>query len=259
MKTKNVLIVDDELPALTNMQCVLAQHPEWALLASCYSCEQARLVMQQNQVDLILLDIQMPGESGLAFAYELCQTKNPPLIVFITAFDQHATSAFDVFALDYLLKPYDDERFELMLKRAWQTLNLKFQAQQTASLQNFLSDRDAFDAGEAAPLLSHLVIRSIGSSERIAINDIIWIATAANYVEVHLKDRMVLHRSTIAALLERLPGDHFMRVHRTAIVRRSAIESLKISPTGNHLAILSNGNTVRVSDSYTKHVQKLFA
>jgi two-component system LytT family response regulator len=256
---KHVLIVDDELPALVNMESELQNHPSWRLVGSCHNTEQARGMMREHQVDLLLLDIEMPGQSGLDFAREFCNQPNAPLIVFITAYDQHALSAFDVFALDYLLKPFDDECFAQMLQRASQSLEQKQQASKNASIQEYLRDRDVFVAGEAAPPLQHVVIRSIGSVERIEITDVIWISAAANYVEMHLQNRVVMHRATLQAMETRLPEGQFMRLHRTALVRISAIKGLKVDADGASMAQLSNGESVRVSDSYAKKVKKLFS
>lgn len=258
MRRHRVLIVDDELPALTNMQCVLAGEPLWQLAGSAHSSAQARAILAREQVDLILLDIEMPEQSGLDFARELCCLPRAPLIVFITAYDQHAVSAFDVFALDYLLKPFDDERFGQMLRRAAHNVAQQQQLAQGAAMQDYLRDRAAFDAGEQAPALSHLVIRSIGVTERIDVDDVIWIGTAANYVEVHLAGRVVLHRATITAMAARLPPEQFVRLHRTVLARRSAVRSLQVRPDGSHLALLSNGDLVRVSDSNVRAVQALF-
>lgn len=259
MPINRVLIVDDELPALTNMQCVLAGEAHWELAGSAHSSAQARAILAQQPVDLILLDIEMPGQSGLEFARELCRLPDAPLIVFITAYDQHAVSAFDVFALDYLLKPFDDERFAQMLRRAEQALAQQQRLAQAGAMQDYLRDRAAFEAGQQAPALTHLVIRSVGMTERVAVADVIWLATAANYVEVHLAARVVLHRATITAMAERLPADQFMRLHRTALVRRSAVRSLQVKADGGHVALLSNGDQVRVSESYVRDVQALFA
>lgn len=260
MTTKyKVLIVDDELPALVNMQCLLAGLPDWQLVASCHSSAQAREVLAQQRVDLLLLDIEMPGQSGLDFARELCTGPDAPLIVFITAYDKHAVSAFDVFALDYVLKPFDDERFAQMLARAAQNLQQKQQLAHIDSMRAFLRDRDAFDQGRESPWLTHLVIRSVGRTERVDVSDILWLSSAANYVEVHMARRVVLHRATITAMTSRLPPDVFIRLHRTALVRRSAIVALQVGQDGSHHALLSNGDQVPVSDSYLKQAQQLFA
>ena len=258
MPRNRVLLVDDELPALTNMQCVLAAEPAWDLAGSANSAAQARDILQREPVDLILLDIEMPEQSGLDFARELCRAPGAPLIVFITAYDQHAVSAFDVFALDYVLKPFDDERFGQMLRRAAHSIAQQQQLAQGAAMRDYLRDRAAFDAGQRAPALAQLVIRSIGVTERVDVADVLWIGTAANYVEVHLATRVVLHRATITAMAARLPADQFMRLHRTAMVRRSAVRSLQVRPDGSHAALLSNGDSVRVSESHVRDVQALF-
>ena len=259
MNLRKIMLVDDELPALINMQYVLSGNPDWQLTGSCQSTAQARALMNKTAVDLILLDIEMPDQSGLEFARELCVLPDAPLIVFITAYDQHAVSAFDVFALDYLLKPFDDERFNLMLQRALHTINLKQQASNARAMQDYLQDRDACESGESNPELSHIVVRSVGNMERIAMEEVIWLATAANYVEIHLAQRVLLHRSTISAMEARLPADQFIRVHRTAIVRCDAILNLKIMDDGSHQVMLNNGDYVRVSESYLKNLKKLFS
>ncbi len=257
-KTYTVMLVDDEMPALTNMQVVLADHPQWHLLASCYDTNQARAVLAQQAVDLILLDIEMPKQSGIEFARELCASGTPPLIVFITAYDQHAVSAFDVFALDYLLKPFDDERFAQMLARAAASVALKQQAALGTAMQDYLDDRRAVEQGKAAPSLQYLVIRSVGHSERINIDDVLWFGTAANYVEIHLPHRLVLHRATLSAMEERLPAAQFIRLHRNALVRISAMARLQVLPDGTYQVGLCNGEKLRVSESYLKQVRKLF-
>ncbi|TXI92746.1 MAG: response regulator transcription factor [Burkholderiaceae bacterium] len=253
-----VMIVDDELPALTNMQYVLANHPQWQLVASCHSTAQARAILQQESVDLLLLDIEMPTQSGIDFARELCRTTNPPLIVFITAYNKHAVTAFEVFALDYLLKPYDDERFAAMLARAEHSLQLKQQLAQSGGLQDFLREHEAEQAGDDKPHLSHIVVRSMGRIERIDVAEIIWLSTAANYIEIHLFSRVVLHRTTLSSIEERLDSNDFIRVHRTAIIRMSAIRSLEIGSDGTYFAKLSNGDEARISESYLKAVKARF-
>lgn len=253
-----VLIVDDELPALTNMQYVLANHPQWQLVASCHSTSQARAILATESIDLLLLDIEMPTQSGIDFARELCRNPNPPLIVFITAYNKHAVAAFEVFALDYLLKPYDDERFAAMLARAENSLQIKQQLGAHGGLQDFLREHEAEQTGEDKPLLSHVVVRSMGKIERIDVREIVWLSTAANYVEIHLNNRVVLHRATLSSLEERLDAEEFMRVHRTAIVRQSDIRSLEIGSDGTYFAKLANGDEVRISESYLKAVKTRF-
>lgn len=243
-----IIIVDDELPALKNLQWLLAQQTQWQLVASCYSTEPARQALATQPVDLILLDIQMPGQSGMEFARELSQSPHAPMIAFITAYDEHAVSAFDLFALDYLLKPYDDERFAMMLQRAEQALAPQQRASRIAGMQDFLHECQAHEAGQSTPTIQHLMIRSVGKIERIEVSEIIWLSAAGNYIEVHLADRVVLHRATLAATAARLGEHAFVRLHRTAIARHSEIISLQSDRNGTVMAHLSNGEQVRVSE-----------
>ena len=255
----SVLIVDDELPAIANLEWLLAQRPEWRLLPCCRSAHEARDQLAATPADLVLLDIQMPGQSGLAFARELCSKAGAPLIVFVTAYDEHALDAFDVFALDYLLKPFDDERFDRMLQRAAATLALNQQAAMHSATLAYLQDRDASTAGTLAAPLQQLVVRTSAGLERIALDDILWIGSAGNYVELHLAGRVVLHRATLSALAARLPLEVFVRVHRTALVHRDAILSLGGDSDSGYALRLKQGAAIRISGSYLKQVQALFA
>ena len=254
-----VMMVDDELPALTNMQYALADHADWMLVASCHSTAQARLLMQNETIDLVLLDIEMPTQSGLDFARELIQYPQPPLIVFITAYNKHAVSAFEIFALDYLLKPFDDERFAAMLARARLSLQTKQQLAQSAVMQDYFLEKDAEKSGASTPYLSHVAVRSVGKIERIDIHQIIWLSAAANYVELHLVDRVILHRTTISSMEQRLPTSQFLRLHRTALVRIDAMRSVELAHDGAYAVVLTNGDTVKVSDSHIKKVKQILA
>ena len=256
---KKILVVDDELPALTNVQLALQAHPDWQLTASCHSTAQARALLQTEQVDLILLDIEMPMQSGLEFARELSQQAKPPLIVFITAYNKHAVAAFEVFALDYLLKPFEDERFAMMLERASQSIAMEEQVAQSVAMQDYFRDQDAVDAGEKSPPLNHIVVRSMGRIERIGIHEIIWISAAANYVELHLLDRVVLHRSTIAFMENHLPDDIFTRLHRNAIVRNDAMRSIGVDSEHGYFTELSNGDKVSISVRNFKRAKGLLS
>ena len=112
------IIVDDEEPARINLAMALAEHVGWQVLACCESAAQARAFLQQQSIDVLFLDVQMPGESGLDLARQICRLPQPPLIVFVTAYNHFAVEAFEVHALDYLLKPFDDQRLAGTLQRA---------------------------------------------------------------------------------------------------------------------------------------------
>ncbi len=243
------LIVDDEALARSNLQLALAEHPSWRCAGACTGAAEARMALAQRPVDLLLLDIQMPRQHGLSFASELCRLSAPPMVVFVTAYD----------ALDYLLKPFDDQRFAQMLARAEQALQLRQLAGHVESMGGFLSERQQLLDGRPRLELQALIVRSVGAMERIATADIEWIGAAGNYVELHLAARVVLHRSTLSALEQRLPAGQFMRVHRTVVVRNAAITALHVTGDSTYEARLRSGEMVPVSERFVKDVRALFA
>jgi two-component system, LytTR family, response regulator len=253
------LIVDDEALARSNLQLALADHPAWRCVAACASTEQARAVLATTPVDLLLLDIRMPRQHGLAFAEELASGPQPPLVVFVTAHDDHAVAAFELFALDYLLKPFDDQRFVRMLQRAEQVLQQQAGAALADSLRGFVQDRAATAARRALPALQTLVLRSVGRVERIAVADVQWLTAAGNYVNLHLGQRVVLHRSALSALEARLPPGQFLRVHRTALVRPGLIRALRVVGDGSYRAGLTAGVELPVSERHVDAVRGLIA
>ena len=167
----------------------------------------------------------------------------PPLIVFVTAYSEHAIDAFEVHALDYLLKPLDDARLAQAVRRITTMLQHRQREAYGAALRDFV------DTG-AAQRLEYINVRSVGQIERIRVSDILWIESAGNYAELHLAARTVLHRITLNRLESLLPADDFLRVHRGAIVRREQIASLTTSGEGTYRLTLCCGGMVAVSERY---------
>lgn len=237
------MIVDDEAPSRANLRMALAAHPDWVLAAECGSAACARAALENHRVDAILLDIQMPAESGLALAREISRTPEPPLIIFVTAYGEHAIEAFEVHALDYLLKPLDDTRLAQAVERATIMLRQRQREAYGAAV------RDYVDAGDGQRT-AHVNVRSVGRIERILVGEILWLESAGNYVELHLASRTVLHRITLNRLEALLPADAFLRVHRSAIVRRDQIASLETNGEGSYRLTLRCGGAVPVSERY---------
>lgn len=256
----NVLIVDDEELARSNVDLALRAHPDWQVCGVAANVAQARVAMVQRAPDLVLLDIQMPRESGLELASELAAQPQPPLVVFVTAHDAHALAAFEVHAVDYLLKPLDDQRLAQALQRAAQLLQAKERSAYAHNLQAYARERSACAEGAGPPKLTELVIRSVGAMERVPIAAITHLVSAANYVELRLTGgRSVLHRAALSALEQRLPPGEFMRVHRTALVRPAQVASLYIVGDGAYSVRLHDGSTLPVSERYLGAVRALFA
>jgi two-component system LytT family response regulator len=238
------LIVDDELPSRSNLRLALAAHPDWRLVAECDGTAAARTVLAAQDVDVIFLDIQMPAESGLVLAREISRASAPPLIVFVTAYSEHAIDAFEVHALDYLLKPLNDARLAQAVERIGAMLGQRQREAYGAAL------RDYVDAGQTAARLERINVRSVGRIEQIRVADILWIESAGNYVELHLAGRTVLHRITLNRLETLLAPEDFLRVHRGAIVRRGEIARLDSVGDGSYRLTLRCGATVAVSERY---------
>ena len=239
--TVRYLIVDDEPPGRANLRLALGAHPDWQLVAECDGTAAARKVLAAQEVDVIFLDIQMPAESGLVLAREISRLRAPPLIVFVTAYSEHAVDAFDVHALDYLLKPLSDARLAQTVERIGAMLGQRQREAYGAAL------RDYVDAGAC---LERINVRSVGRIEQILVADILWIESAGNYVELHLAGRMVLHRITLNRIETLLAPADFLRVHRGVIVRRSEIARLDTVGDGSYRLTLRCGATVAVSERY---------
>ncbi|MFN3789373.1 LytR/AlgR family response regulator transcription factor [Massilia sp.] len=237
------LIVDDELPGRTNLRLAMAAHPGWLLAAECGGAASARAALAGNDVDLVFLDIQMPGQSGLALARELSRLPEPPLVVFVTAYSEHAIEAFEVHALDYLLKPLDDARLAQALERAAGMLRQRQREAYGAALRGFV-DADDTRSRDA------ISVRSVGRIQQVKVSEILRIESAGNYVELRLAGRTVLHRITLSRLENLLAPGEFVRVHRGTIVRRSQLAGMETRGDGSYWLSLRNGDLVAVSERY---------
>lgn len=238
------LIVDDEAPGRDNLRLAMDAWPGWQLAGACASVAAARPLLAG--VDVIFLDIQMPGESGLVLARELASAggaAEPPLIVFVTAWSVHAVDAFDVHALDYLLKPVDDTRLAQAVARAASMLEHRQRAAYAAAVRDYTTTA----SGQFAQRIS---VRSVGRIEQIRVDEIVWLEAAGNYVELQLAARTVLHRVTLSRLETLLDPAVFLRVHRSAIVRRDQVASLVTRGDGSWQLRLRCGAVVAVSERY---------
>ncbi|MYM97775.1 LytR/AlgR family response regulator transcription factor [Duganella vulcania] len=238
--TFKILIVDDEAHARTNLRLALAPLAEWEVAGECPSAASARDFLQANEVDLILLDVQMPQESGLEMARSLSQRELPPLIVFATAHRGHALDAFDVHALDYIVKPVSEPRLHQAIARA-QVL-LEQRATYARALRQFTDPAPGF--------WSELIVRSVGRMDRVALKDVRWIETAGNYVELHLAHHTLMHRTTLTELVKYLDPDEFLRIHRRILVRRDQVLGLRQIQERTDVVALRCGHQLPISESY---------
>lgn len=242
-----VAVADDEPVARSTLRNLLSGDAEIELVAECENGAEAVAAVRDLTPDLLFLDVQMPGMTGFDVIRELGE--DAPVIVFVTAYDRYALKAFEVHAIDYLLKPFDDERFAQALERA----KAEVRKQEVVGMGRKLADliagvgNNASDAPKAEPL-RRLAIHREGRVEMIAIDAVIWIEAADQYVQIHTADGEALMRESLSHLERALDPERFLRVHRSAIVAVDRIQTLEKHGAGGRLR-LDTGAWVPVSRS----------
>jgi two-component system LytT family response regulator len=247
--TIRALIVDDEEPGRINLRYGLAPHAGWQVVGECASAAAARAAFESQEIDVVFLDIQMPQETGLMLARELALRPEPPLVIFATAYNEHAVEAFEVHALDYLLKPFDDQRLAQALERAGAMLEQRQRAAYARAMRAFAAPEQGY--------LQQLNVRSVGRIECVQVDEVLWIEAAGNYVELRLSQRRVLHRVPLARLEQHLDPASFLRVHRRALVRASEVAALERDAEGGSQLLLRCGDRVPVSERHLAAVKAL--
>jgi two-component system, LytTR family, response regulator len=229
------LVVDDEPHARDNVRALLAGEPRWQVLGACDTADALRDAIAAEVPEVVFLDVRLPGSDGVALARELQQLCPRPLVVFTTAYDGYAVSAFELQAIDYLLKPFDDQRFQVALRRVEQALE---------------SAAAVAGGAPAGRYLRRLVIRSIGRIQLVDVADIDWLEASGNYVEVHAGEASFLHRERLRVLEQQLDPAAFVRIHRSIIVHRAAVTELRPLAGGDYSVVLRGGESLRLSRTY---------
>ncbi len=248
-KIKTV-IVDDEPLARSRIRDLLAQDDDIDLVRECRDGFEAVEQLTQSPADLLFLDVQMPEKDGFTVVQELPQ-ENLPLIVFVTAYDQYALKAFEVHALDYLLKPYDDERFFQALEHAKQQIREKRRGAYNRKLAELMqAHQEQFDAPTPAiQPLERLVVKERGESLVLQTKDVVYIEGEGVYVRLHLAKRSYLLRERMGVLEQRLDDNRFFRIHRSSIVNLEYIQKLVPHFHGDYIVVLHNGVRLKLSRS----------
>ncbi len=243
MKHKiNAIVVDDESLSRDNITDALKKHKNWKILEELEDATDILKTINSLLPDVVFLDINMPGLNGIEASKAIFKLPNPPLIVFVTAFDEYAIEAFELMAIDYLLKPFNDERFDQAIQKVEYFINDEFSITKVRNWQLEQLNEDIY--------LNQLVIRSIGSIKFIAVADIFWIKASGNYTEIHHAGGIDLQRVPIKSIDTKIDPNLFIRVHRSAIIKLSMIKEIKISDHNKLKTILSNGDVVNVSAAY---------
>ncbi|MBL6730707.1 MAG: response regulator transcription factor [Bacteroidia bacterium] len=228
----NCIALDDEPLALDIIEAYVKKHPELNLIARCNNAEEASKVLNSQHIDLMFLDIQMPGVTGLNFVRSL---KNKPLFMFTTAYSEYAIDGFELDAIDYLLKPIAYDRFEKAIEKAKEYYTIKNNSGLTESdLEN-----------------DFIFVKANQQLIKLAYGEILYVEAFADYVKIFLNDRKIVTLQTMKKMEAKLPSDIFSRVHRSFIVNRKAVQSFSTS------VCEVNGEKIPVGKNYKNDFIKL--
>ena len=245
MKQIRTLVIDDEPLARARIIKLLQQYDYVCVLAECKNGKEATKAISTYQPDLIFLDIQMPDFNGFDVIEKL-KIKPIPFIIFVTAFGQYALKAFDIHAVDYLLKPFDNERFEKALVHARQQIHLKenehLHQKMTKLLQKF--DPNTNDT------LQQIQLKEKGRFISINVYDIYWIETNGNYLKLYLEKEKYLYRKTMLEIENELDNTIFLRIHRSILVNNLCIEKIQYKGNKLYTIILKNKTELISSRTY---------
>lgn len=246
------LIVDDEALSRERIRVLLRGDPDIDVAGEAGDGESAVRALAQSPHDLVFLDVQMPELGGFEVLDTLHALRKDdpnvrvPAVVFVTAYDEYALRAFDVHALDYLLKPFDVERFEKTLERA------KLHMARTNEELTAVLDAHRRDS----PYVERFVVRSRGRIVFVRTEEIDWVEAAGNYVAIHVGPRNHLLRETMSHMESRLDPERFMRIHRSHIVALDRIDELEASEHGDHQVALRDGTRLASSRTYYRQLRK---
>ncbi|MCV2884666.1 LytTR family DNA-binding domain-containing protein [Aestuariibacter sp. AA17] len=237
----NILIADDELLARETLKLLLTQQPDIGHVYEAESGTKALELAVKHEPELVILDIEMPGMTGIEVARALPKACS---VLFATAYNEFAVMAFEVNAVDYILKPFDDSRFSAAIAKA----RSRIESTLTADMGKVSEMIQQLISSQQTHYKKRLVIRDPGRIRLIDVAQIDFVTGAGNYVELNLRDgTKVLHRETMATLENQLDPLDFVRIHRSSIVRRSSISELRPNDKGDYSVILYSGEVLTLS------------
>ncbi len=255
--TIRALIVDDEDLARRGLRSLLRRAEDVQIVGECRNGREAIEAITHCEPDLVFLDIQMPGKTGFDVIADIDEGKCP-FVIFVTAFDKFALRAFDVHALDYLLKPVNEERFFAAMSRARAALS---STRDSLLIRRFLQAAADFRqprAGKAAPsAIDRLPVKANGKVVVVRIAEIDWIEANHDYVLLHVGDKSWILRETIASVEMRLALSGFVRIHRSALVNVDRVRELRPRSKGEFDVVLRDGKQLKLTRNYRSAVERL--
>ena len=269
-----VLIVDDERLPRQRLFRLLEEIPNTECVGECATGRSAVDAIESLLPDLVLLDVRMPGLGGLDVARALTGGGHVPFVIFVTAFDEYALSAFEVHAIDYLLKPVERERFVAAIERARALVANTTAAQRHERLLALLQGEPrrgapeppdaAGDLGESAPpvagadspvLPRRFLVKGDGQMYFVAVDDIDWIEAYGNYVRLHVGKGVHLIRETLGNIERKLDPTRFARVHRSSIVNLDRVARMDLWGAGDYVVLLKDGTKLKLSRWYRSRIE----
>ena len=251
MEKIRTLIVDDEPLARRGIRAQLKPHQDFEVIGECRNGREAVEAIAVQAPDLVFLDVQMPELDGFTVVETVGAERMPP-VIFVTAYDRYAVKAFEVHALDYLLKPFDDERFARALERARKHIERSDLNDLSHRLQGLLDDLKP-----SRKYVGRLVIRTAGRILFLNVAEIDWIEAADNYVRLHTGRESHLLRETMNSLEKKLDPEQFLRIHRSRIINIRRIKELQPLFRGEFDIMLQDGTRLESGRGYRDRVQSL--
>ena len=242
------LIVDDEPLARRNLRLLLDKDPQIEIVGECGNGKEAVEAITNQKLDLLFLDIQMPEMDG----FDVLQAVGPEqvqAIIFVTAFDQYALKAFDVHALDYLLKPFDEARFQRALKQAKSRIERRELNQLTTKLVALLDERSTREVAAKSTYLTRLMVKLSNRVILLKVSDVDWIEADGNYAKLHVGGKCHLLREKMQDLENQLDPDKFVRIHRSIIVNLDRVKEMHPHFNGDFIVVLDDGAKLKLSRS----------
>jgi two-component system LytT family response regulator len=268
MKKISTLIVDDEPLAREGLETMLVPDQDLEIIGFCADGQSALETIRVRRPDLVFLDVQMPKRDGFGVLAEL-KPHERPVVIFATAYDQHAIQAFEVNAVDYLLKPFSDARVGTALARAKdeirkaRTSDLSRQVEQLLSYVRELDAKPNPAEPAATPKLhaseeaDRIVLKADGALHFIKTRDIIWIEAQGDFVKVQTPGKTQLVRETMQSMEEKLDGSKFLRIHRSFLVNLDHVRKVEVALYGDYSVSMSDGSKLRLSRNYRSKLKAL--
>ncbi|HEY1677833.1 MAG TPA: LytTR family DNA-binding domain-containing protein [Candidatus Sulfotelmatobacter sp.] len=255
-KMVRIVIADDERLARQKVRMLLESEANVTVVAECQDGKQTVSAINVLRPDLLLLDIQMPDLDGFQVLNEI-PAEEMPVVIFTSAYDQYAIRAFEAHALDYLLKPFDQERLHQAIERARIELLNSENREVTHRIMELLSHIKSGAGAGPSDSPNRLIIKAKGRVIFLDMDEIDWVEAAANYVRLNVAKEAYLLRETISRTAERLNPDHFIRIHRSTIVNVKKIKELIPVNSGEYIVVLKNGKELSCSRGYRGSLQSV--